>query len=85
MAAITETITANKNDLRRDGFLYLSLIGESYPSKLSTDSLKEVMTGIIEYQVIFEFINRKICPEGTIKEIKVNIYDFFNENIIIKR
>jgi hypothetical protein len=85
LTAINEIITANKNDLKRDGFLYLSLIGETYPSKLSTDPLKEAVIRTIDYQGIFEFVDREICREGTIKEIKVNLDGFFSEKVIIKR
>lgn len=86
IVVIIETITANKTDLREAGFLYLSLVNEIYPSKLSADSLKEVIIRSIEYQVIFEFISREtLGPEGIIREIKVNLKDTFDENIILKQ
>ena len=84
--AIIEIITANKTDLRKDGFLYLSLVDEIYPSKLSTDPLKKAIVRLIEYQGVFEFISRETFgPEGIIKEIKVDIDDTFDENIILKQ
>ena len=83
--AIIEIINVNRTDLKRDGFLYISHGNEMYPSKLSTDSLKEAMTRSIEYQGIFEFINRETCPERTIKKIEVKIDNFHHEKMIIKQ
>lgn len=86
--AIIEIITTKKIDLEKDGFLYLSLdsFGEIAPSKLPTGPLKDAMTRLIEYQLIFELINRETFgPEGIIKEIHANIDDTIDEKMIIKK
>lgn len=89
--AIVEIINANRTYLKREGFLYLSHGSEMSLTKLSTDpmlstdSQKGLMTRSIEYQGIFEFINRKPCPEGVIKKIEVKIDNLHHENMIIKQ
>jgi hypothetical protein len=84
-AAIIDIIAENKADLRKSGFLYLSMVNDIYPSKLSTDSMKEVMVRLIEYQVILEFIHKETFgPDEIIREIKVDIKDTFDEKMTIK-
>lgn len=84
--AVIETVTANKTDLRKEGFLYLSLVDETSPSELSADPLKKVTVRSIEYEAIFEFISRETFgPEEIISEIRVNIKDTFDEKMILKK
>lgn len=85
--AVIKIINTKKIALEKGGFTYLSLysLGEICSTKISTDPSKEAMVRLIEYQGIFELINRKnFGPEGVIKEVHVHIDDIFDENMTVK-
>jgi hypothetical protein len=82
--AVIETIETKKMDLKKGGFMYLSLnsFGEIIPAKLPIDPPKVAMVRLIEYQGIFELINiETFGPEGIIREVHVHIDSEFDENI----
>lgn len=80
-----KAIAENKAVLGESDFLYLSMVDDINPYKLSTDSMKEVMIRLIEYRGIFEFINKEsFGPDETIREIRADIKDIFDENMTIK-
>lgn len=83
-----EIISSKKLELEKEGFLYLSLdsFGEIAPSKIATGTLKNAMTRLLEYQVVYELINKEIYgPGGVIKEIHATIDEVFDEKMTITK
>lgn len=83
-----EIISSKKLELEKEGFLHISLdsFGEIIPSKITTDTLKDTMTRLLEYQVVYELINKEIHgPERIIKEVHATIDEVFDEKMIITK
>lgn len=85
---IVENLIVKKFDHEKAGFRFLSMysLGEIALLELAPEPLKNVMIRLIEYQWMFESVNKEIVDsEGIIKEINVRIDNTFDEEIKIKR